>query len=156
MKTGMEYPLIGLIVLVALVVLWNAWSGMQLDLSVAALNATVAGTETPAPVLIVGQWLVKAIVGTVVSGVVIAGVTTLIAWTRKQWRTHQTDQRKWQPGPNAYWGRQTQPKPIGEAELMRMWMMQQMTGNKTGAGNQSGAMFPTITRMDDDEPTITL
>jgi len=143
----MEYPLIGMIVLVALVVLWNAWSEMQVDLSVASLNATVAGTEAPEPVLIAGQWLVKALVGTLVSGVVIAGTTALIAWARRKWRQN-TEQKKWQSGPNAYWGRQAQPKPISEAELMRMWMMQQMTGNKPGP--------MTMTRMDDDEPTITL
>jgi hypothetical protein len=151
MKTGMEYPLIGLVILVALVVLWNAWSGMQLDLSVAALNATVAGTETPEPVLIAGQWLVKALVGTVLSGAVIAGATALIAWARKQWRTHQMDQRKWQPGPNANWGRQPQPKPVSEAELMRMWMMQQLGGNSRPASSS----LPQIVEKNDDEPTLT-
>ena len=145
----MEYPLIGLVVLVALVVLWNAWSGIQLDLSVASLNATVAGTEAPGPVLIAGQWIVKAIAGTLLSGAVIAGATALISWARKQWRAHQNDQKKWQPGPNANWGRQAQPKPVSEAELMRIWMMQQM-----GVGARNPQI--SIRRDDDDEPTLTL
>ena len=146
----MEYPLIGLVFLVALVILWNAWSGMQLDLSVASLNATVAGTEAPAPVLVAGQWIVKALIGTLLSGAVIAGATALITWARKQWRARQNDQKKWQPGPNANWGRQAQPKPVSEAELLRVWMMQQLQGNGKGRTPL------TITRTDDsDEPTIT-
>jgi len=149
MKFGMEYPLIGLVVLVALVILWNTWSGMQLDLSVATLNATIAGAQTPEPVLVAGQWIVKAIVGTLLSGTVIAGATALIVWARKQWRTYQVDQKKWQPGPNANWGRQPQPKPISEAELMRIWMMQQM--------GLSARNPPTSTPRtdDDDEPNLT-
>ena len=48
MKTGMEWPLFGLVLLVVAILLWNAWSGMQVDLSVAALNATAAGEAAPA------------------------------------------------------------------------------------------------------------
>ncbi|MCX6067888.1 MAG: hypothetical protein NT121_19385 [Chloroflexi bacterium] len=151
MKTGMEYPLLGLVLLVILVLLWNAWSGLQLDLSVASLNATVAGTEAPEPVLIAGQWIVKAIVGTLLSGVVIAGATALVTWLRKQWRQQNANKAKWQPGPNANWGRQPQPRPVSEAELMRMWMMQQLGGNSRPA---SGSL-PQIVEKNDDEPTLT-
>ena len=150
MKTGMELPLFGLIVLTILVLLWNTWSGLQLDLSVAALNATMAGTETLEPVLIAGQWIVKAVVGTLLSGAVVAGATALIAWARKQWRTHQMDQRKWQSGPNAHWGRQPQPKPVSEAELMRIWMMQQLGGNSKPAPGS----LPQIVEKNNDEPTL--
>jgi hypothetical protein len=59
MKTQMEYPLIVLVALVILVALWNIWSGMQVDLSVASLNATIAGTEAPAPVMMAGEWVVN-------------------------------------------------------------------------------------------------
>lgn len=150
MKTGMEYPLIGLVVLVALVILWNAWSGLQVDLSVASLNATIAGIEAPAPVLVAGQWIVKALIGTLLSGMVIAGATALITLVRKQWRQQNAETAKWQPGPNASWGRQAQPKPVSEAALLRVWMMQQLQGN----GNVRTPL--NIARTDDpDEPTIT-
>ena len=147
----MEYPLLGLVALVALVILWNAWSGMQLDLSVASLNATIAGTEAPESVLVAGQWIVKALIGTLLSGAVVAGVTVLISWGRKQWRAYQGDQKKWQPGPNANWGRQPQPKPVSEAELMRIWMMQQLGGNSRTA---SGSL-PQIVENNDNEPPLT-
>ena len=156
LKTQMEYPLIGLVVLLALVILWNIWSGMQVDLAVASLNATVAGTETPGPVLVAGQWVVKAIIGTVIGGFITAGATALFIWARKKWRQHNLASNKWNSGPNAYWGQPRQPKVMSESELYRLMLMQQMASNKTGSGSQPSAMFPTVTRMDDDEPTITL
>lgn len=156
LKTQMEYPLIGLVVLLALVILWNIWNGMQVDLAVASLNATVAGTEAPEPVLVAGQWIVKAVISTVIGGFVTAGATALFVWARKKWRQHNLGKQKWNSGPNAYWGQPRQPKVMSESELYRLMLMQQMASNKTGADNQPGAMFPTVTRMDDDEPTITL
>ena len=150
MKTQMEYPLIGLIVLVVLVILWNIWSGMQVDLAVASLNATIAGTEAPAPVMIAGQWIVKAIVGTLISGVVIAGATALFIWARKQLRLQNAEQRQWKSGPNAYWGQPRQPKVMSESELYRLMLMQQMAG-----GSGKPAQNIRVTTEADDEPTIT-
>jgi uncharacterized protein (DUF697 family) len=151
----MEYPLIGLVVLVALVILWNIWSDMQVDLAVASLNATIAGTEAPAPLMVAGQWIVKALVGAVIGGAITAGATALFTWARKKWRQHNLTQHKWNSGPNAYWGQPRQPKVMSEAELYRLMLMQQMAGNRTSTASQSGAVLPTLTRMEDDEPTIT-
>ena len=152
MKTQMEYPLIGLIVLVVLVILWNIWSGMQVDLAVASLNATIAGTEAPAPVMIAGQWIVKAIVGTLISSVVIAGATALFIWARKQLRLQNAEQRQWKGGPNAYWGQPRQPKAMSESELYRLMLMQQMGGQLPAKSQQ---MRPPEFMEADDEPTIT-
>jgi hypothetical protein len=150
MKTQMEHPLIGLVVLLVLVLLWNIWSGMQLDMAVASLNATIAGAATPAPVMIAGEWIIKALVGTLLSGTVVAGATALIVWVRKQLRLQNQEQKKWQGGPNAYWGQPRQPKVMSEAELYRLMLMQQMTGNQ---GTSSKARLIT---EGDDEPTLTL
>ena len=153
MKTGVEYPLAGLVILVFLVILWNVWSGMQVDLSVASLNATIAGTEAPAPVMMAGEWIVKAIVGTLMSGVVVAGATALFIWARKKWRQQNAEQGQWKSGPYAYWGqqRQAQPRPMSEAEMMRHFLLQQMgTGTKPAPNS-----LPQIVEKNDDEPTLT-
>lgn len=149
MKTQMEYPLIGLIVLLFLVLLWNIWNDMQLDLAVASLNATIAGTPTPAPAMVAGEWIVKALVGTLLSGTVVAGATALIVWAKKQLRLHNTEQKKWQNGPNAYWGQPRQSKALSEAELYRLMLMQQMSRSGKSAQNIR------VTTENDDEPTIT-
>jgi hypothetical protein len=146
----MEYPLIGLVVLVVLVILWNIWSGMQVDLAVASLNATIAGTEAPAPVMIAGQWIVKALVGTLLSSAVIAGATALFVLVRKQLRLHNAEQKKWQGGPNAYWGQPRQPKVMSESELYRLMLMQQMAGG-TGKPPQNIR----VATENGDEPTLT-
>lgn len=147
MKTGMEYPLIGLVILVALVMLWNAWSGMQIELAAAATNAMAAGEAVPAPVTLAGTWLVKALVGAVIGGTVTAFVTVLIVWARRQWNAGQAPQN-WKSGPYANWGRERGPKAPSEAEMMRMWMMQQMA--------QNGRPQPPVMRMQEgeDEPVI--
>jgi hypothetical protein len=150
MKTQVEYPLIGLVVLLVLVLLWNIWSGMQLDMAVASLNATIAGAATPAPVMIAGEWIVKALVGTLLSGIVVASATALIVWARKQLRLQNQEQKKWQGGPNAYWGQPRQPKVMSESELYRLMLMQQMTGSP-GASAKARLMTE-----GDDEPTLTL
>ena len=150
MKTQMEYPLIVLVVLVVLVILWNIWSGMQVDLAVASLNATIAGTETPAPVMLAGEWIVKALVSLLFGGVATAGVTMLIVWARKQWHQQNAEQKKWQSGPNANWARQ--PKVMSESEFYRLMLMQQM-GGQLPAGSQPTR--PPVFMEADDEPTIT-
>ena len=152
MKTGVEYPLIGLVALVALVIIWNIWSGMQVDLSVASLNATIAGTEAPAPVLLAGQWIVKAFVGAIIGGTITAGTTALFFWARKKWRQQNAEQGQWISGPNAFWGQPRQPKVMSEAELYRLMLMQQMGGQVT-AGSQP--IRPPVLMEADDEPTIT-
>ena len=156
MKTGMEYPLIGLVVLVALGILWNIYSGMQLDAAVAATNAAATGATLPAAVTIGGQWVVNAIVSTLIGGAGTAGAAWLIVWVRKQ-VTGQSAKKDWTPGPNANWGQQRGPKAPSEADLYRMMLMQQMNGGRgfdTGARN---APYSTTGRVveTDDEPSIT-
>jgi hypothetical protein len=123
---------------------------MQFDLAVASLNATIAGTATPAPVMIAGEWIVKALVGTLLSGVVVAGATALIVWARKQLRLQNAEQRQWKGGPNANWGQPRQPKVMSETELYRLMLMQQMAG---GSGKPTQNIR--LTTEGDDEPTIT-
>lgn len=147
MKTGMEWPLLGLVVLVALGFLWNMWSGMQVDLAVAATTASAAGTTVPAPVMIGGQWIVNAIIGTLIGAAVTAFIAGMVVWFRKQIKI-QNAKPEWKSGPNANWGQQRPPKPMSEAELYRLMLMQQM-------GVDRAAPRPSVTRMEgEDEPTI--
>jgi hypothetical protein len=127
MKTGMEYPLIGVIVVAILVSLWNIWAGMQVDFSVAALNATIAGQAAPEPVMVAGQWVVKAIVGTIIGGTVTAATVWVISWARRKWRAENNPKRgNWKSGPNAQWERM--PRAPSETELMRMALMRSLAG----------------------------
>jgi len=157
MKTQVEYPLIGLVVLVVLVILWNIWSGMQVDLAVASLNATIAGAEAPEPVILAGQWIVKAVVSTVIGGFVTAGATALFVWARQKWRQHNLSKQKWNSGPNAYWGQPRQPKVMSESELYRLMLMQQMGLDRLDHRGGSGKPPQNIrvATENDDEPTIT-
>ena len=146
MKTGMEYPLLGMVVLAVLFGIWSAWQGMQLSLSVAAVDATAIGQAVPQPVATAAEWIVKAIVGALISGAVIAGITALIVWARGQMRT-QDMERGWQSGPNAKWARVPgQEKPMSEAALMRMMLMRQMGMEPRGRRGSPRAV------EDDNEP----
>jgi hypothetical protein len=149
MKTGMEWALLGVVVLVALGFLWNIWSGMQLDIAVAATTATAAGTTVPAPVMVGGQWIVNAIVGTVIGGAVSAFIAALVIWVRKRWsEANQVQQaHAWQGGPNARWGKQ--PRVPSEAELMRMALLQQMASSRSSPR-------PTIRMEVENEPEINI
>ena len=149
MKTGMEYPLIGVVMVVVLVGLWNAWSAMQVDLSVAALNATIAGQAAPDAMLVGGQWIVKAIVGTIIGGTVTAGAIWLFTWARKEIRKQKAESRKsgWKPGPGAQWERG--PRPVSEAEVMRMALLRSMAGQ-----GQPPPQMKIIREGGEDEPQI--
>jgi hypothetical protein len=105
--------------------------------------------------MLAGEWIVKALVSLLFGGVATAGATALIVWARKQWRNQDTEQKKWRSGPNANWARQPQPKPLSEAEMMRLMLMQQMGLGRASINStyQQDTMPPTLTRMDDDEPT---
>lgn len=135
MKTGMEWSLFGLLAVVALFFAWQTWDGMQVDLSVARLEAAAAGASATnglpgglpnEAALVGGQWVVKALVGTLVGGTVTAFVAALIAWGRREWRKAQ-GQKRWKRGPNANWGQQAPPapKPMSEAEFYRLMLAQQ-------------------------------
>lgn len=148
MKTGMEYPLIGLALLLVAVLGWNAWQDAQLEMSVARLNAAAAGEKLPDATLLAGEWVVKAVIGAVIGGTVTALATAAIWWARKQWQAHT--QGRWQGGPNAHWGRQpAPPKPPSESEVYRMWMMQQLAQQNGGKVSRSPRM-----EVVDDEPAI--
>lgn len=151
MKTGMEYPMIGLVALIALAILWNAWSGQQVNLSAAALDATITGQAAPAGVTLAGEWIAKAIVTTVIGGAVGAFFAALVVWARRQWMAAPQTERfgKWQGGQNNYWGRQ--PKAPNDDQLMRMMLMQQMAAN----GQKPGAPMR-ISGGEDEDPIITL
>jgi hypothetical protein len=123
----MEWPLLGVIFLVILMGLWNVWNGLQFQFSIAAVNATALGQALPQPVATAGEWMVKTLVGALVTGSVIASVTALIVWARGKLRMQDAERGAWQSGPNAKWARGPgQEKPISEAEMMRMMLMKQM------------------------------
>jgi hypothetical protein len=148
MKTGMEYPLIGLVILLALVGLWNAWSEMQVEIASASLQAMVAGESAPAPAILAGEWIVKALVGALAGGTVTAVVAALIVWARRQWTAQGGG---WKAGPNAQWARpERAPRAPSESELYRMMLMQQMQQNGGRAVSPARLMEP------DDEPVIHL
>jgi len=151
MKTGMEWPLLGVLVVAVLVGLWNAWSGLQVDLSAGSVNALAASQAAPDPVVVAGGWVVKAIIGTLIGGTVTAGAAALFVWVRGQMRKQATEQKQWKAGPNANWGHQAQPKPLSDADLMRYMMMQQMGG----FGERGSPRRTTLTRLEeDDDQTI--
>jgi hypothetical protein len=157
----MEYPLIGLIGLAVLVALWNAWSGLQVDMSVASLNATIAGQAAPEAVLVAGQWLTKALVGAVIGGAVTALAAAGITWIRKQIKSGARERRVngWKGGPNAQWERG--PRAPSEAELMRMALMRELAGSRgfdTGGRTppySTSARPPALLQGGEDEPEIT-
>ena len=65
-------------------------------------------------------------------------------------RKYNAEQKKWQGGPNAYWGQPRQPKVMSESELYRLMLMQQMAG---GAGKPPQNIR--VATENDDEPTLT-
>jgi len=148
MKTGMEWPLGGLVAVLALILLGNMWSGMQVDIAATQVQASAGASTLPAPALLLGEWIVKAVVGLVLGGLVTAGITALVVWARKQLRATSNPQ-KWTPGPNASWGRERGPRTVSEADLMRMMMYQQMAA-------QNGGRVPArpMVQEVDDDPAI--
>jgi hypothetical protein len=145
MKTGMEWPLGGLVAVLALILLGNMWSGMQVDIAANQVQASAGASTLPAPALMLGEWIVKAVVGLVLGGLVTAGITALVVWVKKQLRPEPT----WKAGPNANWGRERGPRAVSEAELMRMMMYQQMAA-------QNGGRVPArpMVQEVDDDPAI--
>lgn len=149
MKTGMGWPLAGLTALFLAVLGVSAWYNAQLDLAVAALNATAAGEQVPEEALLAGEWVIKAVVGSLLGGTVTALVTAGIWWARRQWLAQKQQAGRWQAGPNANWGRQAQPRMMSESEMYRMLLLQQMQQN--GSGRNAPP------RMEvDDEPVFHL
>ena len=147
MKTGMEYPLIVMLVIVAIMALMQAWNGMQVDLSVSALNATIAGQKTPEPVMIATQWLMTGGGIVILAAVLAGGGYALWSW----WKKHERqDAHAWKKGPNANWGRQPpQPRAPSEAELMRMALLRSLAGQgqappRVTVGRQEGEDEPEI------------
>jgi hypothetical protein len=152
MKTGMGLPLLGLVLLLALVLGWNAYNATLVDLAVARIHATASGQALPQPAYLAGEWLTKAIVGATIGGTVTAIVGALIVWARGKWNAAQT-RNKWKGGQNAYWGRlPAAPRAPSEAELFRTAMMQNLMAGRGQAQGQAQQMR--VLREVDDEPTI--
>jgi len=149
MKTGMGLPLLGLVLLLVLVLGWNAYNATRVDLAVARIHATASGQALPEPAYLAGEWLTKAIVGATIGGTVTAIVGALIVWARGQWRAQKRG--KWKGGPNANFGRQPAgPRAPSEDQLFRMAMMQSLTA---GRGQVQGQQMRVLQEVD-DEPTI--
>jgi hypothetical protein len=145
----MELPLLGVIALAILLGIWNVWSGLQLQFSVAAVNATALGQMLPAPVITVSEWMVRAVVGALIGSIIAASITTLFVWARGKLRSQDLEQSAaWRSGPNAKWARGPgQEKPISEAAMMRMMLMRQMGFEPRRKGQPRHV-------EDDDEPTF--
>jgi hypothetical protein len=90
MKTGMELPLIGLAFVLGLVVLWNVWSGYQVDIAAAQVQATAVGGALTAPAMLGVEMVVKAALGLVLGGVVTAGIAQGVAWLRSRYGLRPT------------------------------------------------------------------
>jgi hypothetical protein len=150
MKTEMGLPLIGLALLLAVVMGWNALSAKKVDLAVARIHARASGQALPEPAYLAGEWVAKAVVGSVIGGSVTAVVGALIVWARGQWNAQKRN--KWKGGQNAYWGRQPAgPRAPSEAELFRMAMMR---GLAQGQPQQGQPQQMRVLQEVDDEPTI--
>ena len=149
MKNGTELPLIGLVIIAALAVLYAIWSSMQVDLAAAQVNATVAQGQVPMAELVTGQisgWIVKAVIGVLAIG----AATSLVMWVQSLLQKRSTS--VWQAGPNARWQREPRPRTVSEGELIRMVLLQQMTGRV----NAPVQPAPTIHAEGDDEAQICL
>jgi len=148
MKTGMEVPLIFLAFLLGMVVLWSTWSGYQVDIAAAQVQATVSGGAVTAPAMLGAEMVVKALIGLVFGGCVTAGIAYAVAWVRRQ------GGRNWKGGPNAKWKKAQdqpqQPRPMSDAELYRFMMAQQM---RTG-GAANGNNMRVVREEDADEPIL--
>jgi len=152
MKTGMELPLIGLVFVLGLVVLWNVWSGYQVDIAAAQVQATAVGGALTAPAMLGVEMVVKAALGLVLGGVVTAGIAQGVAWARRRMKTG----RAWRGGPNARWqGAQVaQPEPgprmPSEAQVYRAMLLNQY--KQQGGARPDWAYKPQ--EDDDDEPVF--
>ena len=149
MKNGTELPLIGLVIIAALAVLFAIWNSMQVDLAAAQVNATVAQGQMPMAELVSGQisgWIVKAVIGVLAIG----AATALVTWVQSLLQKRSAG--AWQAGPNARWQREPRPRTVSEGELMRMVLLQQMTGR----GNAPVQQPPMIHTEGDDEAQIYL
>ena len=156
MKNGTELPLLALLLVAALAVLFAIWSSMQVDLAAAQVNATVAQGQMPLVETITGQvsgWIVKAVLGVLALG----AASALVLWVRSLLQKRPSGQ--WQGGPNARWQREPRPRAISEAELMRMYLMQQLTGGRPADARQMGiqpAQMTSIYPEGEDEAQIIL
>jgi hypothetical protein len=135
MKTGMEYGLIGLVVLVALGLLMAFLSGQQVEMAAAQVTATTATAQTPMAAAFLGQmsgWLVKFALGVLIAA--LAGL--LVAWVRTKMRPQS--RRAWRNGPNAQW-QQKEPRQQGvtTADLLKLMMAQNGQRPQQGRGQQS-------------------
>lgn len=143
MKTGMELPLLGLVLVVVLVMAWTAWQNMQVDIAAAQVQATAVGGSLTTPVMLAGEWIVKAFVGTI-AGAFLMGLGGWI-WVQVKKQVAPSEPR-WKAGPNANWGREAAPRTPSETELLRLMMYQQMRAN--------GQKMPTMVREEEEDVQI--
>lgn len=48
-------------------------------------------------------------------------------------------QSQWQPGPNAYWGKREEPKPVDPVQALTVLLLQQMIDQKKAAQSEPPA-----------------
>lgn len=128
MKTQTEMAMVMLVLIVAAVIALTVWSGSQVEVAAAQVNAEVATGKLPMAAMIGGEmagWALKTLIGVIV----LAIATGIAAWVRQWWKS-QNSKRAWRKGPNAKWqGQERAPRPISEADFMRAILYQQMMQN---------------------------
>lgn len=149
MKTGMEWGLAGLALVLVAVLGWSMWSNAQVDMAVGRVDALAAGQDLPPQTLGIAKlgigWIVGAVVGTALTGFGVTMATK--AWPLIKRRITNDDKRRWVGGPNANYGRERAPRAPSSDELMRTMLMRQM---------MSDGKTPRMeVRHGDDEPRIT-
>lgn len=152
MKTGMHYPLLGLLALMAVAVVGSIWRHTQTEIAIAQLTAQSMGADLPGGWLAFGEigayWVIKAIVGTLLAGAGTAvGLKIWNAWKKGK------RQNAWVSGPNAnYQQRQPSQKNVSDSDLYRMMLYQQMQTQNGTRPPRRAAQNRVVN--DDDEPEI--
>lgn len=149
-KTGMESPLIVLIIVFVAVSLFISYQSAQANLAIERVKAEAIGKDLPAGWLTIGEmgvsWIVKAAIGAVLVG--FGGALAIKAWGAYQ---QYKKQARYYPTRNATTRQPAGPRSPSETELYRMMLYQQMTQQNGGRPPKP----PQIGRYDDNnDPEI--
>lgn len=148
MKTGMEWPAAGIVIVVIAAMLFLSWQDAQVTLGADQVQAVTLGKEIPGWWVSIGElgisWVVKAAIGAV-----LAGFGATIA--AKLWGLYQARQRaKHFQNNYGYNQKQSSPRTPGEMELYRMMLYQQMLQQNGGRPPKP----PQMGRFTDDDQEI--
>jgi len=123
MKTGMEWPLIGLFALLAALLGYSVWSGQQVNIASARVQALAAGQVLPVRNALGLSELALSLLVKIALGTFLAGAGAASAVKVWGYFQRRNQERSWRPGPNAnYQQRQPQLKTPSELDLLRLSM----------------------------------